>query len=45
MNGKVILVDEVGLGKMIEVGLILKEYMICGFVKKVFILVLVLFVF
>lgn len=45
MNGKVILVDEVGFGKMVEVGLILKEYMICGLVKKILIFVLVLFVF
>lgn len=44
MNGKVILVDEVGFGKIIEVGFILKEYMVCGFVKKVFIFVLVFFV-
>jgi SNF2 family DNA or RNA helicase len=28
MNGKAILADEVGLGKTIEAGLILKEYMI-----------------
>lgn len=39
MNGKAILADEVGLGKTIEAGLILKEYMIRGLVKKVLVLV------
>ncbi|MBZ5750716.1 DEAD/DEAH box helicase [Metabacillus rhizolycopersici] len=39
MNGKAILADEVGLGKTIEAGLILKEYMIRGLIKKVLILV------
>ncbi|MBD1378821.1 DEAD/DEAH box helicase [Metabacillus arenae] len=39
MNGKAILADEVGLGKTIEAGLILKEYMIRNLVKKVLILV------
>lgn len=39
MNGKAILGDEVGLGKTIEAGLILKEYMIRGLVKKALILV------
>lgn len=39
MNGKAILADEVGLGKTIEAGIILKEYMIRGLVKKVLILV------
>lgn len=39
MNGRVILADEVGLGKTIEAGLILKEYMIRGLVKKALILV------
>jgi SNF2 family DNA or RNA helicase len=39
MNGKAILADEVGLGKTIEAGLILKEYMIRGLVRKVLILV------
>ncbi|WP_017726974.1 DEAD/DEAH box helicase [Halalkalibacterium ligniniphilum] len=39
MNGKAILADEVGLGKTIEAGLILKEYMIRGLAKKVLILV------
>ncbi|MFP3339539.1 SNF2-related protein, partial [Micrococcus sp. SIMBA_131] len=33
------LADEVGLGKTIEAGLIIKEYMIRGLVKKVLILV------
>src|SRR5690606_24787461 len=33
------LADEVGLGKTIEAGLILKEYMIRGLVRKVLILV------
>src|SRR5690625_6022968 len=37
MNGRAILADEVGLGKTIEAGLILKEYMIRGLVKKVLI--------
>lgn len=39
MNGKAILADEVGLGKTIEAGLIMKEYMIRGLVKKVLLLV------
>ena len=39
MHGKAILADEVGLGKTIEAGLILKEYLIRGCVKKVLILV------
>lgn len=38
MNGKAILADEVGLGKTIEAGLILKEYMIRGLVQKAIIL-------
>lgn len=38
MNGKAILADEVGLGKTIEAGLILKEYFIRGLVKKALIL-------
>lgn len=39
MNGRAILADEVGLGKTVEAGLILKEYLIRGLVKKVLILV------
>src|SRR5699024_8990647 len=39
MNGRAILADEVGLGKTIEAGLILKEYMVRGLVKKTLILV------
>lgn len=39
MRGRAILADEVGLGKTIEAGLILKEYMIRGLVRKVLILV------
>ncbi|RDW21939.1 DEAD/DEAH box helicase [Oceanobacillus chungangensis] len=39
MNGRAILADEVGLGKTIEAGLILKEYMIKGMVKNALILV------
>lgn len=38
MNGKAILADEVGLGKTIEAGLILKEYLMRGLVKKALIL-------
>ena len=39
MNGRAILADEVGLGKTIEAGLILKEYLVRNLVKKVLILV------
>lgn len=39
MSGRAILADEVGLGKTIEACLILKEYMVRGFVSKVLILV------
>jgi SNF2 family DNA or RNA helicase len=39
MRGRAILADEVGLGKTIEAGLIIKEYMIRGLVNKVLILV------
>lgn len=39
MHGKAILADEVGLGKTIEAGLIMKEYMIRGLAKKILILV------
>ena len=38
MQGQAILADEVGLGKAIEAGLILKEYLLRGLVKKVLIL-------
>lgn len=38
MHGKAILADEVGLGKTIEAGLILKEYMVRGLVQKALIL-------
>src|SRR5690625_2924799 len=39
MDGRAILADEVGLGKTIEAGLILKEYLFRNLVKKVLILV------
>lgn len=39
MRGRAILADEVGLGKTIEAGLILKEYIVRGLVEKVLILV------
>lgn len=39
MHGRAILADEVGLGKTIEAGLILKEYLIRGLVNKILILV------
>lgn len=39
MRGRAILADEVGLGKTIEAGLILKEYFVRGLVRKVLILV------
>lgn len=39
MSGRAILADEVGLGKTIEAGLILKEFMIRGLVKKALLLV------
>jgi SNF2 family DNA or RNA helicase len=39
MNGRAILADEVGLGKTIEAGMILKEYLIRGLVKRALILV------
>src|SRR5690554_4367479 len=38
MQGLAILADEVGLGKTVEAGLILKEYLLRGLVKKVLIL-------
>ncbi|PKR78978.1 ATP-dependent helicase [Halalkalibacillus sediminis] len=39
MHGRAILADEVGLGKTVEAGVITKELMIKGLVKKVLILV------
>jgi len=39
MHGRAILADEVGLGKTIEAGLIAKEYLLRGLVKKILILV------
>lgn len=39
MRGRAILADEVGLGKTIEAGLILKEYWVRGLVRKALILV------
>ncbi|GIO15556.1 helicase [Cohnella xylanilytica] len=39
MRGRAILADEVGLGKTIEAGLILKEYLVRGLVKRALILV------
>ncbi|UOQ47468.1 SNF2-related protein [Gracilibacillus caseinilyticus] len=39
MNGRALLADEVGLGKTIEAGLILKEYMLRGLAQKILILV------
>ncbi len=38
MHGRAILADEVGLGKTIEAGMILKEYLLRGLVKKFLIL-------
>lgn len=39
MGGRAILADEVGLGKTIEAGLVLKEYIVRGLVRKALILV------
>ncbi|WP_052339692.1 DEAD/DEAH box helicase [Gorillibacterium massiliense] len=39
MRGRAILADEVGLGKTIEAGLVLKEYIVRGLVRKALILV------
>ena len=39
MRGRAILADEVGLGKTIEAGLVLKEYWVRGLVKRALILV------
>ncbi len=38
-RGRVLLADEVGLGKTIEAGLLLREYLLRGLVKRVLILV------
>ena len=38
MGGRAILADEVGLGKTIEAGMILKEYMLRGLVRKALVL-------
>lgn len=38
LNGRALLADEVGLGKTIEAGLILKEYLLRGMAKKILIL-------
>lgn len=39
LRGRAILADEVGLGKTIEAGLIIKEYMLRGLAQKILILV------
>ncbi len=39
LHGRALLADEVGLGKTIEAGLILKEYLVRGLVKRALILV------
>jgi SNF2 family DNA or RNA helicase len=39
MRGRGLLADEVGLGKTIEAGMILKEYMLRGLVRRVLVLV------
>ena len=39
LHGRALLADEVGLGKTIEAGLVLKEYLLRGLVKKALILV------
>ncbi len=39
LHGRALLADEVGLGKTIEAGLVLKEYVLRGLVKKALILV------
>src|SRR5690554_5575229 len=38
MRGRAILADEVGLGKTIEAGMLIKEYMLRGLIKKALIL-------
>ncbi len=39
LNGRAILADEVGLGKTIEAGIVLKEYLLRGAVRTVLVLV------
>ncbi|WP_290586554.1 DEAD/DEAH box helicase [Alicyclobacillus sp.] len=39
MHGRAILADEVGLGKTIEAGLVMKEYLLRGLARKILILV------
>ncbi|MDI9259887.1 DEAD/DEAH box helicase [Alicyclobacillus sendaiensis] len=39
LRGRAILADEVGLGKTIEAGLVLKEYLVRGLVRKALVLV------
>ncbi|WP_231493363.1 DEAD/DEAH box helicase [Alicyclobacillus macrosporangiidus] len=39
MHGRAILADEVGLGKTIEAGLIMKEYLLRGLARKILVLV------
>ncbi len=38
MRGRALLADEVGLGKTIEAGLILKEYVLRGLVRRALVL-------
>src|SRR5690606_26854297 len=38
MDGRAILADEVGLGKTVEAGMILKEYMLRGLVRRALVL-------
>jgi len=37
-RGRVLLADEVGLGKTIEAGMVLKEYLLCGMAERLLIL-------
>ncbi|MBE3574073.1 MAG: DEAD/DEAH box helicase [Firmicutes bacterium] len=39
MNGRAVLADEVGLGKTLEAGIVIKEYWLRGLVRRVLILV------